>query len=90
MLYSGLVININFKVKFSVNYIIIINYNNNLFVKMKLLQIVLLLGVAAPTQIAQKSTSSIQEKLEQVDFTIETATVDNPVAYESGLYRHHA
>jgi Zn-dependent oligopeptidase len=57
---------------------------------MKLLLTVLLLGVAAPTQVAQKGASSIQEKLGQVDFTIETATVNNPVAYESGLYRHHA
>jgi len=55
-----------------------------------MLSVLLLLGLAAPTQVAQRSITSIKEKLGQVDFTIETATVDNPVAYESGLYRHHA
>jgi hypothetical protein len=57
---------------------------------MKLLLTVLLLGVAAPTRVAQRGASSIQEKLGEVDFTIETEVVDNPVAYESGLYRHQA
>jgi Zn-dependent oligopeptidase len=53
-----------------------------------LLTVLLLLSPAAPAQISQQSISSINAK--GVDFTIETSKVDNPVAYESGLYRHHA
>jgi len=53
-----------------------------------LLTVLLLLSPVAPTQISQKSISSINDN--GFDFTIETSKVDNPVAYESGLYRHHA